>query len=198
MLSDILVLSAAVLAMLGSPGPAPLALAGVGAAFGPRRGAPFLFGILTAIIMVMALTAFGASALLAASPPLRVSAQALALCYIVYIAWRVSNAAAYDAAPAAKAPSFGDGFVLNILNPKAYAAFAAVFTAFPVEHASRFVSAAVTAGVSYLLVVAIDAAWLFAGAALRPLASDPVRGRWLRLSFAVMMVAAAAYGLARL
>lgn len=198
MLSDILVLCVTVLALLGSPGPAPLALAGVGAAFGPRRGAPFLLGILAGIAVAMTLTALGASALLSATPPLRITAQVLALGYILYVAWRVSGAAAYSPEAAQTAPSFLDGFILNLLNPKVYAAFAAIFAAFAVDHSSRAVSVGVTALVSYILVIGIDAAWLFAGAALRPLASDPVRGRWLRYSFAALMVAAAVYGLTRL
>ncbi len=198
MLTDIVALCLAVIALLGSPGPGPLALAGVGAAFGPRRGAPFLFGILAAIIVVMLLTALGASTLLAASPKLRVVVQLLALIYIVYVAWRIAGVAAFTSGEEETAPSFADGFLLNILNPKAYAAFTAIFAAFSITHVEPLISAGLTGAVSFVLVVVIDTAWLAAGAGLRPIAADPVRGRPLRIGFAVMMVAAAAYGLTRL
>lgn len=46
MLESIVSLIAATGLLLGSPGPAPLALAATGATFGIRRGAPFLAGIL--------------------------------------------------------------------------------------------------------------------------------------------------------
>lgn len=198
MLTDIVALCLAVIALLGSPGPGPLALAGVGAAFGPRKGANFLFGILAAIAVVMVLTGFGASALLSAAPKLRVVVQLLALGYIIYVAWRVAGVASFESGAEKTAPSFIDGFVLNILNPKAYAAFTAIFAAFSIAHAEPFVSAGLTAAISFVLVVIIDTAWLMAGAGLRPIAADPVRGRPLRILFALMMVAAAVFGLTRL
>ena len=196
--ADIFALCIAVVALLGSPGPGPLALAGVGAAFGPRKGAPFLFGILAAIAVVMLLTALGASALLAASPKLRLAAQLVAFTYIVFVAWRVAGVTAFANAPEKTPPSFVDGFLLNIVNPKAYAAFTAIFAAFAIGHACPLISVGLTASISFVLVVAVDAAWLMAGAMLRSIAADPIRGRPLRISFAVMMVAAAVYGLVRL
>lgn len=198
MLSDIAILSLAVITMLGSPGPATLALAGVGAAFGPQRGAPFLIGILTGVVAVMTLTAFGVSTLLSVSPLLRSGVQALALCYIMYLAWRIAGSGAYQAADGVSPPSYVDGFVLNIVNVKAYAAFAAIFAAFSVEHPVPYVSAGVTAIIVFILIVVIDIAWLFAGRALSALVGDPVRGRQLRWSFAAIMVAAAFYGVIRI
>ena len=198
MLIEIGALSLAVIAMLASPGPGPLALAGVGAAFGPRNGMPFLSGILAAIAVVMALTAFGVSALLAASPRFLFLVKIIALGYIVYIAWRIARAAAYVEGSASKAPSFTDGFLLNLVNPKVYAAFAAIFAAFRITHPEPVVSLGLTALISFVLVVVIDAAWLFAGSLLRPIAADPVRGRPLRYTFAILMIAAAGYGLWRL
>lgn len=198
MVPDIAALSLAVIALLGSPGPGPLALAAIGAAFGPRKGAPFLAGILTAIAAAMALTALGASALLAASPKLLLAAKIAALSYIVFVAWRIARVAAFTSDQEETPPSFIDGFLLNIVNPKVYAAFAVIFSAFSIEHPQPLIGAALTGAISFALVVAIDAAWLIAGAGLRPVAADPVRGRPLRILFAVLMVAAAAYGLSRL
>ena len=63
---------------------------------------------------------------------------------------------------------------------------------------SPFISAGLTAAISFFWVVVIDTAWLLAGAGLRPIAADPVRGRPLRIVFALMMIAAAVYGLTRL
>ena len=198
MLADIGVLSFAVIALLGSPGPGPLALAGVGAAFGPRKGMPFLFGILVAIAAVMLLTAFGVFALLAASPRILLAVKILAISYIAYIAWRIASVTAYTEGPTGTAPSFMDGFLLNLVNPKVYAAFAAIFATFPIGHPEPWASLGLTAAISFALVMIIDGAWLAAGAALRPIAADPVRGRPLRISFAILMIGAAAYGLMRL
>jgi len=56
------------LALAGSPGPATLSLAAAGAAFGARRTAAYLAGIVVGMVGVMAITASGVVGLLLALP----------------------------------------------------------------------------------------------------------------------------------
>ena len=56
------------LALAGSPGPATLSLAAAGAAFGTRRVAGYLAGIVVGMVAVMAITASGVVGLLLAVP----------------------------------------------------------------------------------------------------------------------------------
>lgn len=64
MLESIVSLIAATGLLLGSPGPAPLALAATGATFGIRRGAPFLAGILLGLSVAIIGASIGLAALL--------------------------------------------------------------------------------------------------------------------------------------
>lgn len=196
--NDALALALATVALLGSPGPAPLALAAIGANCGPRRGLSFLGGILTGAIVVMSIVAAGAAALIQNAPPILRALQVVALSYILYLAWRVWRSAPTARAEAVSPPSFIDGFIVNVTNPKAYAAISALFSVFGVTHANPAAALAITTVIVFTIIVLIDAAWLFAGAALRPLARDPVKGRWLRGSFAASMVLAAVFGVASL
>ena len=196
MIGDVTALSLATIGLLGSPGPVPLALAGVGASFGPRRGIPFLLGILSGIFVVMLLTTFGVATLLDASPVLKRTAQIAAFIYIVYIAWRVATGSTVDASMREAPPSFRDGFLLNILNPKAYAALFAISSAFGLTMTNNFLSIGLTFFVTYFWIVVVDAAWLMTGGAVRPIAVHPSRGRWLRFALAGLMVAAAGLAVA--
>ncbi|WP_375205197.1 LysE family translocator [Hyphococcus sp.] len=199
MIADLLTLGIAVLILLGSPGPAPMALAGVGAAYGPRRGLPFLIGLIVAAGIVMLLSSLGVAALLSASASVRVFLQIIAAAYILFLALRVyRGAGGPEGAAASKVPGFFDGFILNLINPKAYAAFAAIFASFGIRHSDPAVSAMMTAGVTFLLLCLIDAIWLAAGGFFKRLTNDPSWGKGIRAAFAVMMAAAGLYSLTRL
>src|SRR5258708_32189598 len=56
----------AAVALAGSPGPATLSLTATGAAFGARRGAAYLAGIVVGMVAVMAVVARGWGSLLRA------------------------------------------------------------------------------------------------------------------------------------
>ena len=58
----------AAVALAGSPGPATLSLTATGAAFGARRGAAYLAGIVVGMVAVMAIVASGLVGLLLAVP----------------------------------------------------------------------------------------------------------------------------------
>ena len=176
-----------------------MALAGVGAAYGPRNGVSFLFGLLCAVAIALLLSAFGVAAMLAAAAPLRMLLQVLAAGYILFLAIRVYRGAGGPGGEAgSKAPGFSDGFILNIINPKAYAAFAAIFASFSIRHADPAVSVLTTSAVTFALVCLIDIVWLGAGGVFKRITNDPVRGRLVRAAFAIMMAAAGLYSLTRL
>ncbi|WP_260865169.1 LysE family translocator [Shewanella sp. KCT] len=130
MLESLVSLIAATGLLLGSPGPAPLALAATGATFGIRRGAPFLAGILLGLSVAIIGASAGLAALFSNFPDLRLTFQLLGGAYIAFIAYKIASAPCTQLDNAQQAPSFKDGFILNLLNPKAYAAFLAIFSQF--------------------------------------------------------------------
>ncbi|MCG8413440.1 MAG: LysE family translocator, partial [Pseudomonadales bacterium] len=122
----------ATLMLMGSPGPATLSLAATGASVGFRRGVPFLLGILVGLAVVISGAAMGLATLFQNFPGVRVVVQTLGTAYICYLAYKIASAPVLseDQQASAKQPAFVDGFLINLLNAKAYAVFLAVFSQF--------------------------------------------------------------------
>lgn len=115
-------------ALMGSPGPANLSLAAIGAAFGARRGLPYLAGIASGLVAVMAVTATGVTGLFQAIPGAAPLIGVLAAAYIVYLSFRIATAPPLkESDPSSRAPSFLNGIVLSLANPKGYGVMAALF-----------------------------------------------------------------------
>ena len=68
MANALILLWLAAFPLMGSPGPATLSLAGIGTAFGFRRGVPYLLGIVAGTTVVLMMIATGVTALILADP----------------------------------------------------------------------------------------------------------------------------------
>ena len=181
--------------LLGSPGPATLALAATSGVFGFRGGLPFLAGILAGLALAIVLGAFGIAALFEAFPGSRWVVQTLGGLYVGYLAYKVATAPVLEkgATQLEAAPGIRDGFILNLLNPKLYAVFLALFSQFQLPFASPLTSVLATGFVVYAVAIAVDIAWLALGNGLRPVFQHPKHSRVVRVLFGVLMVAAVAW-----
>ena len=110
MTNALLLLWAAAIPLMMSPGPANLSLASIGVAFGFRRGLPFLAGIVTGTTGVLLLIAFGITAALLAQPGLTQALTIVAAIYILYLAWKIASAPVQKSETSAtKAPAVFSG-----------------------------------------------------------------------------------------
>jgi len=89
MFESILLLIVATSLLLGSPGPAPIALAATGATFGIKKGIPFLLGILSGLIVVIIGTTVGIATLFNAFPAVRLTVQIIGALYIFMLLKRL-------------------------------------------------------------------------------------------------------------
>ena len=178
--------------LLGSPGPAPLALAATGAVFGFRGGMPFLFGILSGLAVAMVLGSAGIAVLFEAAPSSRFFVQICGGLYICYVALKIATAPVLAAQDnlSESAPLFRDGFILNLLNPKAYAAFLALFSQFLLPLSNNLASTTATAVVVYGVAIIVDVVWMALGGLLRPIFEAPKLARITRVTFGLLMVIA--------
>lgn len=192
MIEAIIALVSATALLLGSPGPAPLALAGTSAAFGIRRGVPFLLGIIAGLSVAIVGAIAGLAALFQAHPSARLVVQILGGAYICYIAVKIAMGPVVntDTVGRQSAPRFMDGFILNLLNPKAYAAFLAVFSQFLLPFPKQSAAFVGTAVICLLVAVVVDFAWLCLGGIIGPAFREPRQARVLRVTFALIMVGA--------
>jgi len=190
MIEAIITLTIATAVLLGSPGPATLSLAAVGATFGVRGGSPYLAGILMGLFCAMMGAVFGVAAIFTQWPQAEKIVQLLGAAYLMYVAYRIATAPVLADGDFAKrkAPALRDGFVLNLLNPKAYAAFFVLFSQFllPLEESSAQYLA--TSLIVFAVAVIVDSIWLAIGSGIRSIFANPKSARATRVLFALSIV----------
>lgn len=173
----------AALALAGSPGPATLSLAATGAAFGCRRGVGYLAGIVIGMVGVIAVVASGVAGLALAVPGVGPVVIVLSAAYFLYLAYRIATAPPLTGDSAERvAPRFSAGFLLSLINPKGYAAMAALFAGFALGFTAQL-------AILLVVMVAVNVAWLFAGAAMTRLFRDPRTNRVINIAFAALLIA---------
>jgi len=158
---------------LGSPGPAPLSLAMVSSQFGLRSGVSYLAGVLSGLAVVTVAVGFGLFEVLSAYPNLLSVLNVLASVYMIYIGYKIAFAD-FSSQKNLNAPSYRDGFILNIANPKAYAAFFAIYTAFLLPLDNRSFAIFCTGLVGWSVGFVVDSLWTFLGLSLNGVGSPAV------------------------
>ncbi|MBS0520683.1 MAG: LysE family translocator [Proteobacteria bacterium] len=183
----------AALALAGSPGPATLSLAAAGAAFGPRHAMGYLAGIVLGMVAVMAITASGMTGLLLALPGVTPVVTAVAAIYFLWLAFRIASAPPLtDTAKSARPPTFKGGFGLSLINPKGYAAMAALFSSFVLLRDRIALDALLKMAMLTVLITAVNVAWLVSGTMLTRFFRHPRSNRIVNVLFAVLLLASVA------
>ena len=177
-------------ALMGSPGPASLSCAAMGAAYDFRTARNYLFGVTFGAMLVVAGVAAGVFAAIIAIPLAAEVLTVVAIAYLGYLAFKIATAPPVgEAASLEDAPGFMTGLILNLSNPKAYAAFAALFSGFQLFPQSPVQSTYVQVFVCYAILCIVNPAWLYAGSALRNMLRDEKTSRRVNIAFAVLLVA---------
>lgn len=178
------------LALTGSPGPANLALAAAGAAFGVRGALACMVGIIAGMCAVMAMAASGLVGVALALPGVRPAMVALAVAYFLYLAVRIATAPPLASGTIQDGrPSVGAGLLLSLANPKAYAAMTALFSGFVLMPERLVLDAFVKIVVLTVIIAGVMLAWVAGGAALTHQFRDPRGNRIINVIFAVLLVA---------
>ncbi len=179
----------AAVALAGSPGPNTLSLTAASAAFGPRRVAGYFTGLLVGMVLVMAIVASGLVGLVLALPGVSPFVLGAAALYFVYLAWRIATAPPLgDSTGQGRPPRFVAGVMLSLVNPKGYAAMAALFSSFVLVRDRLAVDALSKTAVLVVVIAAVNLAWMFAGAVLSGLFRDPRTNRIVNVTFAVLLL----------
>lgn len=180
----------AAVALAGSPGLATLSLTATGAAFGAGRGVAYLAGIAVGMVAVMAAVAGGLVGLLMAVPGATPVVTGLAAAYFLYLAWRIAMAPPLtDDDARRRAPTFVAGLLLSLVNPKGYAAMAALYSGFVLVPDRLDADIAAKMAALTLIIVAVNVGWLLAGAGLSHFFRDPRSNRLINVTFAMLLVA---------
>jgi threonine/homoserine/homoserine lactone efflux protein len=183
----------AALALTGSPGPNTLSLAATGAAFGKARGFRYMVGLNLGMVGVIAVVGSGVSGLLFALPGAAPVVTVIAAAYFLYLAWRIATAPPLTSnAESGTEPKWYEGVMLSMINPKAYAAMAALFSGFTLVADRPVPDGFFKAGVLLLVIICVNIAWLFAGAALTGVMRNETFSRIINITFAVLLIGSVA------
>jgi threonine/homoserine/homoserine lactone efflux protein len=114
----------------------------------------------------------------------------LAAAYFLYLAWRIAMAPPLaDDHGQRRVPTFFAGLALSLVNPKGYAAMAALYSGFVLVPDRLGADIAVKMSVLTVIIVAVNVAWLLAGAGLTRFFREPRSNRLINVAFAVLLVA---------
>ena len=192
----------AALPLMGSPGPATLSLASLGAAFGFSGSLFYLLGIITGTGLVLLLVATGATTILTISPLMLKILQTIAGAYIFYLAWKIATAptssgstGSEDATPPLL-PTFWAGLGLAVANPKAFAAIGAVYGGHVLFPSDTGLDALVKILLLIGVIILVNTVWLAFGASFSGLFKRPKSARAINIVFAAMLVASVVLALA--
>ena len=166
-----------VFVMAATPGPNNAMLAASGMNFGLSRTWPHIAGICVGITLLMLMTGLGLGAVFATVPEAQTALAAAGSLYLVYLAWRIANAAAPDVADGARPISFWEAFGFQFLNPKGWVMALNAALLMP-----AFESAVVKAVVLSVLALSVGsmpmAVWALFGMAIARVFQD---ARWRRI-----------------
>ncbi len=113
-----------------SPGPGNMFFAANGARFGFASIIPALIGYHLATWIITAAIGFGFIAALEQYPDVFAVIKIAGAFYVFWIAWKMISSGTLTEGETAKEVRFRDGVILFLLNPKAYAIIALMFTQF--------------------------------------------------------------------
>ena len=190
-----LTFAAAVFFLIATPGPGVLSAAGVGAAYGMRPGLRYVFGLFLGNNLVALAVVTGLAALVLASPIVRTVLFTASTLYLLYLAGRIAFAGSKLAFIEAQSePGVLAGFLLQPINPKAYAVNTALFSGFTIWPDAVLAEAATKLIILNLVWVPIHVVWVWMGANIKrldlPARKQRIINYFMALSMLIVVVLA--------
>ena len=184
-----LTFAAAVILLIITPGPGVLTTAGFGAAYGFKPSLRYVLGLFLGTNMVMLAVISGLAAILLSIPWLRTILMVASVCYLLYLAARISLAGSRIAFIEAKSPpGIGGGLLLQAMNPKAYAVNTSLITGFNFAPDNPVFEVVAKALIINTIWIPIHLAWLWAGVMLHRLDLPERTHRAINIAMALSML----------
>jgi len=171
-----------------TPGPNNLMLMASGANFGFRRTVPHMAGIALGMPLMVILVGIGVMQLFDAWPASYTVLKGLSVAYLLYLAWKIANAAPPKQTAAEGKPlTFLQAAAFQWVNPKAWTM---VLSAVTLYAAGRDLPSVLLVACAYLGVSCISTtSWTVLGQQLRRFLKSPARLRAFNLAMALLLVA---------
>ena len=178
----------AVFLLLITPGPGVLSLAGVGTAYGWKKGIQYLGGLWVGNNLVSFAVISGLAALLLADPIVRNVLLFISATYLLFLAGKVAFAGSKVAFIHMTAPGLVSGITLQLINPKAYAVHTTLFSGFVIYPESFAIETGIKVILSNLIWVFIHFFWLYAGVKVNELDLQSRTQKLINVVMAICLV----------
>jgi threonine/homoserine/homoserine lactone efflux protein len=157
-----------------TPGSGVLSAAGVGLAYGYRKGVRYFIGLFIGTNIVSLAVISGLAAIMMLNPPMRAFFLFASVGYLLYLAFRIAfsgNRLAFIKAPVV--PGVLSGILFQVINPKAYAVNTAFFSGFAFWLSSLTTETLIKLAIMNTIWIPIHMGWFAAGVTVRRLDLEP-------------------------
>lgn len=127
-MSDQIVFLLLILSMVGTPGPATISAFASGVQFGFVKSLNYIFGLITGFATVIVISHYGFISVIIQDPFIFDTFLVFTFIYLIYLALKIWYSEIDETQKANL--FFFDGFVLNVMNPKAYIGIMTIYTQF--------------------------------------------------------------------
>ena len=174
-----------------TPGPNNLMLMASGANFGFRRTVPHMLGISLGHMLMIVLVGLGLNQLFVAFPALELAMKIASVAYLLFLAWKIANAAPpQEGAAKGKPLTFLQAALFQWVNPKAwFMALTATTVYAPDQSLSTILIVAAVFASTNLPSVST---WTFMGQQIRHVLTSEKRLRAFNWTMAALLVASLA------
>ena len=171
-----------------TPGPNNLMLMTSGANFGFRRSVPHMAGVGLGFPLMILPVGLGVMALFDAWPPSYIILSIVSVAYMLWLAWKIANAAPPKEAQAGGTPlTFVQASAFQWVNPKAWSMALGAITLY--APGREFTSVLWVAGTYVMCGVLSTTSWTVAGQQLRRLLTNRTRLRAFNWTMAAALIA---------
>ena len=172
-----------------TPGPNNLMVMASGANFGIRRTLPHMAGVLTGFNFMIWMVGAGLIGILEAIPASFIALKALSAAFLLYLAWKIANAAPLKQGEASGKPfSFLQAAAFQWVNPKAWALSLAAVGAYASD-AHPILSLAAVSVIFLAAGIPSVSSWLLLGTQLRRFLTNATRLRIFNWTCAALLLA---------
>lgn len=171
-----------------TPGPNNVMLMASGANFGFRRTVPHMLGISLGHALMVLLVGLGLGQIFGLYPPARLTLQVLSTAYLLWLAWKIANAAPPRKGEEAGRPfTFLQAAAFQWVNPKAwYMAIYAITNYAPAD--ARLLGPALVAAVFAATNLPSVSVWAAIGTQVKRLLTRPALLRAFNWTMAILLV----------
>jgi threonine/homoserine/homoserine lactone efflux protein len=178
------------LASMGfTPGPNNVMVASSGVNFGFRATVPHILGISFGYPVMLLLVGVGLAKLFVAVPQVHVVLKYVCIVYLLYLAWKIANAApAKDSRAAPKPFSFLQAAAFQWVNGKGWVVALSAVTTYTVVSSSLTLQVIALSSIAFVVTLASVSCWTWFGAMLRRYLRTERRRRLFNYSMATLLV----------